>query len=131
MDPENGPLSFFRLPSPSLLFPLHALLDHDLLCFPLPVDCLPLPCVHRDPQQSMGSGVLEILCHLAWNHGSSTKLPLHIRHDFQARILDCSQAVRVEYSEFLQFFGHQRLQTSELDLIVQLILHLLLVARHV
>ena len=60
-----------------------------------------------------------------------TKLRLNISHDFQARILECSQAIRVEYQVFLQFFGHQCLKTRELDLIVSLDLSLFLVARHI
>ena len=38
--PLDFPLDFSLL---SLLFPLPSLLDHDLLCSPLPDDCLPLP----------------------------------------------------------------------------------------
>ena len=37
--------------------------------------------------------------------------PAHpVRHDFQARILERSQVIRVKYQEFLQFFWHQRLK---------------------
>ena len=46
-----------------------------------------------------------------------TKLRLNTRHDFQARILERSQAIRVEYQVFLQFFKHQCLKTRELDLV--------------
>ena len=62
---------------------------------------------------------------------SQTELRLHVRHDFQARILECSQAIRVEDQMFLKFFWHKCLKTCKLDLVVQLVLHLLLVARHV
>ena len=34
---------------------------------------------------------------------SQTKLRLHECHDFQVRINECSQAIRVEYQEFLRF----------------------------
>ena len=45
-------------------------------------------------------------------------VPLGLRHDFPARILENSQASRTEYQVFLQFFRHQRIQTSEPELIV-------------
>ena len=60
-----------------------------------------------------------------------TELRLHVRHDFQARILECSQAIRVEDQMFLKLLWHKWLKTSKLDLVVQLVPHLLLVARHV
>ena len=62
---------------------------------------------------------------------SQAKLRLHVRLDFQARILKSSQGIPVEYQMLLKLLRHQCLQTSNLDLIVQLVLHLLLVARHV
>ena len=59
------------------------------------------------------------------------KLRVNIRHDLQARILECSQAIRVEYQILFQFFKRQRLKTPDLDLIVYLVLQPFLTARHV
>ena len=59
-----------------------------------------------------------------------TKLLLHVRHDFATRIFKSSKPVGVENQMFLKLLRYQRLQTSQLDLIVHLILRLLLVLRH-
>ena len=63
----------------------------------------------------------------SWNH----ELRLHVRHDFQARALECSQAIGVENQVFFKLLWQQWLKTRQLDLVVQVILQLLLVARHV
>ena len=62
---------------------------------------------------------------------SQTKLRLHVRHDLEARILESSQTIRVEHQMLLKLLRHKSLQTCQLDLVIQLILQLLLVARHV
>ena len=57
-----------------------------------------------------------------------TELRLHVRHDVQACILDCSQAIWEKYQMFFKLLRHHWLKTSKLDLVVQLVHH---VARHV
>ena len=47
-----------------------------------------------------------------------TKLRLHVRHDFQTRILESSQAIWLEYQMPLKLLRHQCFQISKLDFIV-------------
>ena len=126
--PLDCPLDF---PLFSLLSPLPSLLDHDLLFLPLPrrllarqekINCIDIHGIRVSTSARVARlGITN----------SQAEFRLHVRHDVQARILECSQAIRIEYRVFLHFFEHQCLKTSELDLVVQLVLHLLLVARHV
>ena len=95
-----------------LLFPLTSLWDHDFHCLPLPDDCLPRNLPHLEkPSRGFDDSFGRKRIDLVNIHGL-------VRHDFQACTVEQSHAIRVEYQVFLEFFKHQCLQTSELDLIV-------------
>ena len=127
-------------PLPSLDFPMPAQLSCHCLCVRFARErCSRLSTeLHRTWITHLVSSMTLLLFRMqeTWLASTSigsdyqTKLRLHVRHDFQARILEYPQAIRVECHVFLQFFGRQCLQTSKLDLIVECILHLFLIARH-
>ena len=75
--------------------------------------------------------VFELWLPQVWHPVFSAELRLDIRHDFQTRLLKRAQAVRVEDEVLLKLLWHQRLETRELDLVIDLALQLLPVARHV